>query len=62
MTARWRVVYFGTPEVAVAPLQALCRAGHDVALVVTRPPKRRGRRQEPTPHRWRTRLPTLDWP
>ena len=44
-----RVVYFGTPEVAVAPLQALCRAGHDVALVVTRPPKRRGRRQSPTP-------------
>ena len=50
MTApRWRVVYFGTPEVAVAPLQALCRAGHSVALVVTRPPKRRGRRQAPTP-------------
>ena len=46
---RWRVVYFGTPEVAVAPLQALCHAGHGVALVVTRPPKRRGRRQEPTP-------------
>ena len=44
-----RVVYFGTPEVAVPPLQALYRAGHDVALVVTRPPKRRGRRQEPTP-------------
>ena len=47
--SRWRVVYFGTPEVAVSPLQALCRAGHDVALVVTRPPKRRGRRQAPTP-------------
>ena len=46
---RWRVVYFGTPEVAVAPLQALCRAGHEVVLVVTRPPKRRGRRQAPTP-------------
>lgn len=44
-----RVVYFGTPEVAVAPLRALCRAGHDVTLVVTRAPKRRGRRQEPTP-------------
>ena len=44
-----RVVYFGTPEVAVPPLQALYRAGHDVALVVTRPPKRRGRRQAPTP-------------
>jgi methionyl-tRNA formyltransferase len=46
---RRRVVYFGTPEVAVPPLQALHRAGHDVALVVTRSPKRRGRRQEPTP-------------
>jgi len=46
---RRRVVYFGTPEVAVAPLEALCRAGHEVALVVTRPPKRRGRRQAPTP-------------
>ncbi|MYH44175.1 MAG: methionyl-tRNA formyltransferase [Acidimicrobiaceae bacterium] len=44
-----RVVYFGTPEVAVPPLQALYRSGHDIALVVTRPPKRRGRRQEPTP-------------
>ena len=48
MKARWRLVYFGTPAVAVPPLRALCRAGHDVALVVTRPPKRRGRRQEPT--------------
>ena len=46
---RRRIVYFGTPEVAVPPVQALYRAGHDVALVVTRPPKRRGRRQEPTP-------------
>ena len=44
-----RVVYFGTPEVAVPPLQALHRAGHDVALVVTRPPKRRGRHQAPSP-------------
>ena len=43
------MVYFGTPEVAVPPLQALCRAGCDVALVVTRPPKRRGRRQAPAP-------------
>ena len=43
------VVYFGTPDVAVPPLQALRRAGHDVALVVTRPPKRRGRRQAPAP-------------
>lgn len=38
-----RVVFFGTPEVAVLPLQALVAAGVDVALVVTRPDKRRGR-------------------
>ncbi len=44
-----RVVYFGTPQIAVPPLEALCAAGHDVVLVVTRPPKRRGRRQAPTP-------------
>lgn len=46
---RSSVVYFGTPGTAVPPLQALCAAGHQVVLVVTRPPKRRGRRQAPTP-------------
>jgi len=38
-----RVVYLGTPEAAVAPLRTLVDAGHDVALVVSRPDKRRGR-------------------
>jgi methionyl-tRNA formyltransferase len=38
-----RLVYLGTPEAAVAPLQALAAAGHDVAAVVTRPDRRRGR-------------------
>lgn len=38
-----RVVYLGTPEVAVPPLQALVAAGVEIALVVTRPDKRRGR-------------------
>ena len=38
-----RIVYFGTPEVAVSPLRALVAAGVDVALVVTRVDKRRGR-------------------
>jgi methionyl-tRNA formyltransferase len=37
------IVYLGTPHVAVPPLQALIRHGFDVALVVTRPDKRRGR-------------------
>ena len=38
-----RLVYLGTPEAAVPPLRALVAAGHDVALVVTRPDKKRGR-------------------
>ncbi len=36
-------MYLGTPEVAVPPLVALHRAGFEIALVVTRPDKRRGR-------------------
>lgn len=38
-----RLVYLGTPEMAVPTLDALVAAGHDVALVVTRVDKRRGR-------------------
>lgn len=38
-----RIVYFGTPEVAVAPLRALHQAGICIDLVVTRPDTRRGR-------------------
>ena len=38
-----RVAYFGTPADAVPPLRALVDAGHDVALVVTQPDRRRGR-------------------
>ncbi len=38
-----RLVFLGTPDAAVPPLVALVEAGHDVALVVTRPDKRRGR-------------------
>ena len=44
-----RLVYLGTPEIAVAPLEALCAAGFEVALVVTGADKRRGRRAEPSP-------------
>jgi methionyl-tRNA formyltransferase len=38
-----RLVYLGTPAAAVPPLRALVDAGHEVALVVTRPDRRRGR-------------------
>jgi methionyl-tRNA formyltransferase len=38
-----RLVYLGTPEVAVPPLRALVHAGFDVGLVVSAADKRRGR-------------------
>ena len=38
-----RLVYLGTPELAVPPLRALHQAGHDIALVVSRADKRRTR-------------------
>lgn len=38
-----RLVYFGTPEIAVEPLRALHAAGHEVVLVVSRADARRGR-------------------
>jgi methionyl-tRNA formyltransferase len=44
-----RLVYLGTPEASVPPLRALVAAGFDVALVVTRPDKRRGRRGDLSP-------------
>lgn len=44
-----RVVFLGTPEMAVPPLAALADAGFDVALVVTGADKRRGRRADPSP-------------
>ncbi|HTR01671.1 MAG TPA: methionyl-tRNA formyltransferase [Thermoanaerobaculia bacterium] len=42
-----RVVYFGTPEFAVAPLEAIVEAGFPVALVVTQPDRPVGRHAEP---------------
>ncbi len=46
-----RVVYFGSPAAAVPPLRALHAAGHDIALVVSQPDRRRGRSGalDPTP-------------
>ncbi|HEX2782533.1 MAG TPA: methionyl-tRNA formyltransferase, partial [Ilumatobacteraceae bacterium] len=38
-----RLVYLGTPDTAVRPLRALVAGGFEVALVVTRTDKRRGR-------------------
>jgi len=44
-----RLIFLGTPEAAVEPLRALVSAGFDVAHVVSRADRRRGRRGSPTP-------------
>lgn len=51
MSVPRRIVYLGTPQMAVAPLDALVAAGLEVVLVVTGADKRRGRggATSPTP-------------
>jgi methionyl-tRNA formyltransferase len=44
-----RVIFFGTPEIAVGPLRALVEAGFVVDLVVTGVDKRRGRGSQTSP-------------
>jgi len=44
-----RLSFLGSPQLAVPVLDALCEAGHDVAVVVTRPDRRRGRGSALTP-------------
>ena len=41
-----RLAFLGTPEAAVPSLQALVAAGHEVALVISQPDRRRGRGKE----------------
>src|SRR5437762_8907577 len=38
-----RLAFLGTPEAAVPPLQALVEDGHDIAVVITQPDRKRGR-------------------
>ncbi|MBO5663723.1 MAG: methionyl-tRNA formyltransferase, partial [Bacteroidales bacterium] len=38
-----RIIYMGTPDFAVAPLQALVEGGYKVVAVVTMPDKAIGR-------------------
>ena len=46
-----RLVYLGTPEMSAGPLRTLVEAGHEIALVVSQPDRRRGRggRTSPSP-------------
>jgi methionyl-tRNA formyltransferase len=44
-----RLAFLGTPDMAVPPLRALVEAGHEIAICVTRPDRRRGRGGQATP-------------
>lgn len=41
-----RIVFMGTPDFSVGALDALNQAGHEIALVVTQPDKKKGRGNE----------------
>lgn len=41
-----KIVYMGTPDFAVAPLEAMLQAGYQVTAVVTQPDKQKGRGKE----------------
>lgn len=41
-----KIIYMGTPDFAVGPLEALIAAGHEITLVVTQPDKQKGRGKE----------------
>ena len=46
MVTEIKVIYMGTPDFSVAPLEAIIQAGHEVTLVVTQPDKQKGRGNE----------------
>ena len=51
MTTRRRLAFMGTPDFAVATLDALILAGHDIAAVYCQPPRQagRGHKLQPSP-------------
>jgi methionyl-tRNA formyltransferase len=57
-----KLVYLGTPEMAVPPLQALHAAGHEIVLVVTRADKKRGRGSALSPSPVKAAAIELDLP
>lgn len=44
-----KIIFMGTPDFAVIPLEEIYKAGHEIALVVTQPDKARGRSGKLTP-------------
>ena len=57
-----RVAFAGSPAPAVPVLEALHRSGHQVALVISQPDRRRGRRGTATPTPVAARALELDLP
>lgn len=45
-----KLIYLGTPAIAVPPLRALVAAGHEIDLVITGADTRRGRGKETSPN------------
>lgn len=48
-TGFMKIIFAGTPEFAAVALEALIRAGHDIALVLTQPDRPAGRGLKPQP-------------
>ena len=59
-----RIVYLGTPGLAVPPLRALVDAGYEIPLVVSRADARRGRGAQrlPSPVKAAARALGPTWP
>ncbi len=49
MTKPLRIAFMGSPDIAVAVLDALIEAGHDIACVYSQPPRPAGRGKKLTP-------------
>ena len=57
-----RLVFMGTPDFAVAALDALVAAGHEIACAYTQPPRPGGRGQKPRPSPVQARATALGIP
>jgi methionyl-tRNA formyltransferase len=57
-----RLIFMGTPDFALPPLDALVAAGHSIAAVYTQPPRPAGRGQAPRPSPVQRRAETLGLP
>jgi methionyl-tRNA formyltransferase len=57
-----RIVFMGTPDFSVAPLDALIAAGHEIAAVYTQPPRPAGRGQKVRPSPVQARAEALGLP